>query len=103
MKESASAEMQEELNALIINGNENSESQREANSPSGNESQGREVDREANASIENEHQDRALANDITKMLESSEPPLSSKCCIYRVPHDLRKLNVEAYTPQRLYQ
>ncbi|XP_059446596.1 putative UPF0481 protein At3g02645 [Corylus avellana] len=96
MKESASAEMQGEANALIINGNENSESQREANSPSGNESQSR----EANASIENEHQDRALANDITQLLEGSEPPSSRKyCCIYRVPRDLRKLNGEAYTPQ----
>jgi hypothetical protein len=33
------------------------------------------------------------------MLESSEPSLSPKCCIYRVPHDVRRLNEEAYTPQ----
>ncbi|XP_062176264.1 UPF0481 protein At3g47200-like [Alnus glutinosa] len=33
------------------------------------------------------------------MLESSEPSLSPQCCIYRVPHDVRKLNEEAYTPQ----
>ncbi|KAK9280622.1 hypothetical protein L1049_014318 [Liquidambar formosana] len=32
------------------------------------------------------------------MLESL-PPLSSECCIYRVPKKLRKVNVEAYTPQ----
>jgi hypothetical protein len=37
------------------------------------------------------------ANDIRQMLEEmSEPPLSHKCCIYRVPHVLRKLNEEAY-------
>jgi hypothetical protein len=52
MEESASAEIQEEANAWIINVNEYSESQREADSPIGNESQNGEVDREANASIE---------------------------------------------------
>jgi hypothetical protein len=40
-----------------------------------------------------------LLNNITKMLESSEPLLSSECCIYKVPTDLRKVNEEAYTPQ----
>jgi hypothetical protein len=25
--------------------------------------------------------------------------MSSECCIYRVPHDFRKLNEEAYTPR----
>ncbi|XP_062176226.1 putative UPF0481 protein At3g02645 [Alnus glutinosa] len=78
MAESASAEIQEEW---------------EANGASGNESQNGEVDTEANLL------DRALANNIALMLESSEPLLSSKCCIYKVPTDLRKLNEEAYTPE----
>ncbi|XP_062177918.1 uncharacterized protein LOC133882718 [Alnus glutinosa] len=93
MAESASAEIQEEANALIINVNENSESEWEANSASGNESQKGKVDTEANLL------DRALANNITQMLESLEPPLSPECCIYKVPSDLRKMNEEAYTPQ----
>uniref|UniRef100_A0A2N9GPX6 Uncharacterized protein n=1 Tax=Fagus sylvatica TaxID=28930 RepID=A0A2N9GPX6_FAGSY len=33
------------------------------------------------------------------MLTSFEPPLSTDCCIYRVPDDLRKLNEAAYTPK----
>jgi hypothetical protein len=75
MEQSASAEIQVATNVLIINVNENSESQME-------------------------YQDRELANDITKMLESSEPPfLSPECCIYMVPSDLRKLNEKAYTPR----
>jgi hypothetical protein len=73
MAESATAEIQEEANALRINVNENSESEREAN--------------------------RALANNITQMLESPEPPLSLKCCIYKVPTVLRKVNEQAYTPR----
>jgi hypothetical protein len=73
MAESASAEIQEEANALIINVNENSESEWEAN--------------------------RALANNITQMLESSEPPLSPECCIYKVPTNLHKVNEQAYTPE----
>jgi hypothetical protein len=48
-----------------------------------------------------EHQGKWLANDITKILESSEPPLSPECCIYRVPTDLRKVNEKAYTPQHI--
>jgi hypothetical protein len=74
MEQSASAEIQAATNDLIINVNENSESQME-------------------------HQDKALANNITQMLESLEPPLSPECCIYRVPSDLRKVNEEAYTPE----
>ncbi|XP_062176224.1 UPF0481 protein At3g47200-like [Alnus glutinosa] len=46
-------------------------------------------------------QDKWLANDITKMIESSEPSLSPKCCIYKVPTDLRKVNEKAYTPQHI--
>jgi hypothetical protein len=73
MEQSASAKIQAAANDLIINVNENSKSQMK-------------------------HQDRVLANEITKMLEILEPPLSPECCIYRVPSDLRKLNEEAYTP-----
>jgi hypothetical protein len=67
MAESASAEIQEEANALIINVNENSESEWGANSASRNESQTGEVDTEANLL------DRALANNITLILKRSEP------------------------------
>ncbi|XP_062176229.1 UPF0481 protein At3g47200-like [Alnus glutinosa] len=74
MEQSASAEIQTATNDLMINVNENSESQME-------------------------HQDNALANSITQMLESLEPPLSPECCIYRVPSDLRKVNEKAYTPE----
>jgi hypothetical protein len=95
MEESSSPEIQEEANALIINVNENAEIQREANTSTQNE----ELHSEANASVENEDRDTQLVNDITKMFENSEPLLSPKCCIYRVPHDLRRLNEEAYTPQ----
>jgi hypothetical protein len=95
MEESSSPEIQEEANALIINVNEIAEIQREANTSTQNE----ELHSEANASIENEDQDTKLVNDITKMFESLEPSLSPQCCIYRVPHDLRRLNEEAYTPQ----
>jgi len=95
MEESSTPEIQEEANALIINVNEIAEIQREANTSTQNE----ELHSEANASIENEDRDTQLVNDITKMLESSEPPFSPKCSIYRVPHDLRRLNEEAYTPQ----
>jgi len=95
MEESSSPGIQEEANALIINVNEIAEIQREANTSTQNE----ELHSEANPSIENEDRDTQLVNDITKMFENSEPPLSPKCCIYRVPHDLRRLNEEAYTPQ----
>ena len=99
MEESASAEIREEADDSIIKVNENSGSEWEANSPTGNESQNGEVGREPNASIENENQDRWLANNITEMLERSEPPLSPECCICRVPHVIRKFNKEAYTPR----
>jgi hypothetical protein len=75
MEQLASAEIQVAANDLIGNMNENFESQMKL-------------------------QDRVLANDITKMLESSEPPfLSHECCIYKVPTDLREVNEKAYTPQ----
>ena len=78
--------------------NQNIETQREANTSSGNENQ-KEVHREENGSIGNGHQYRGLVIDITKMLESLEPTLKNEYCIYRVPHHLRKLNDEAYTPR----
>jgi hypothetical protein len=75
MEQSVSAEIQATAaNDLIIIANENSESQME-------------------------HQDTVLAKDITKMLESSEPPLSPECCIYMVPIDLCKVNEKPYAPQ----
>ncbi|KAL5794980.1 hypothetical protein ACOSP7_003574 [Xanthoceras sorbifolium] len=40
---------------------------------------------------------KELLIDIEKLQESCEPV--KKCCIYRVPRDLRKINEEAYTPQ----
>ncbi|XP_035543086.1 UPF0481 protein At3g47200-like [Juglans regia] len=36
---------------------------------------------------------------ITQLLESSRRHLQGECCIFKVPHHLRKLNEEAYTPQ----
>jgi hypothetical protein len=33
------------------------------------------------------------------MMESSEPPLSPECCIYKVPINLCKVNEKPYTPQ----
>jgi hypothetical protein len=92
MEKSASCRNSRRANALIKNVDGNSESQREANSPSGR------VDGEANASVRNEHQDRALANDITQMIESWEPPPPRLCRIYKVPHEIRRGNEEAYTP-----
>lgn len=42
--------------------------------------------------------DRALANDITQMIESWEPPSPRLCRNYRVPHAIHRGNEEAYTP-----
>jgi hypothetical protein len=56
-----------------------------------------------NSESQMEHQDKALANNITQMLESLEPPLSPECCIYRVPRDLWKVNEKKLTLLRLYQ
>ncbi|KAK7283071.1 hypothetical protein RIF29_12327 [Crotalaria pallida] len=37
--------------------------------------------------------------DVVKaMLDSTGPPATSECCIYRVPFNIRKLNQDAYTP-----
>jgi hypothetical protein len=58
-----------------------------------------EIQQIANASIKDEYQHANLVNDITKEVESLKPLSSPKCCIYKVPDPLRKLNEEAYTPQ----
>lgn len=96
MEESANRDIQQEADALIRNGLQNIETQREANT--GNENQNEEGQIEANASIGN-GQHIELINEITEMLTSLEPPLSTDCCIYRVPDHLRKLNEAAYTPK----
>ncbi|QHO26777.1 hypothetical protein S83_021721 [Arachis hypogaea] len=40
-----------------------------------------------------------LAMKIKAMLEKAEPLFTDKCCIYRVPHEIRKINEDAYTPK----
>ncbi|KAE9601003.1 hypothetical protein Lalb_Chr13g0293121 [Lupinus albus] len=39
-----------------------------------------------------------IVNDIKGMLERAESPITSDCCIYRVPFDISLLNQDAYTP-----
>ncbi|KAM3762763.1 hypothetical protein ACB098_01G370500 [Castanea mollissima] len=58
-----------------------------------------EVQTEENASIENGQRYIELVNDMTEKLNNLEPPLSTDCCIYRVPYRLRKLSEESYTPK----
>ncbi|KAL4655068.1 hypothetical protein ACB092_01G424500 [Castanea dentata] len=58
-----------------------------------------EVQTEENASIENGQRYIELVNDMTEKLKNLEPPLSTDCCIYRVPYHLRKLSEESYTPK----
>ncbi|KAM7493038.1 hypothetical protein LguiB_027650 [Lonicera macranthoides] len=40
-----------------------------------------------------------LVSHIAEMLQDLEPCMSSKCCIYKVPERLRKLNKQAYSPR----
>ncbi|KAM3750302.1 hypothetical protein ACB098_04G026900 [Castanea mollissima] len=40
-----------------------------------------------------------LVIEIKKIVERPEIQSSKQCCIYKVPHHLRKFNEEAYTPQ----
>ncbi|XP_035548742.1 UPF0481 protein At3g47200-like [Juglans regia] len=49
----------------------------------------------------NDDQHRELVNSIKEMVESLEPPSlnNSSCCIYKIPTGIRKLNMEAYTPE----
>ncbi|XP_052114681.1 UPF0481 protein At3g47200-like [Arachis duranensis] len=36
---------------------------------------------------------------INAMLEEAQPLLTDECCIYRVPHEIRKFKKDAYTPK----
>lgn len=47
----------------------------------------------------NENEIEALVSHITTMLEALDPPLTSNCCIYRVPYKIRKLNESTYSPR----
>lgn len=40
-----------------------------------------------------------VAIQIKALLEEAEPLFTTKCCIYRVPHEIHKLNPAAYTPK----
>ncbi|MED6147995.1 hypothetical protein PIB30_049034 [Stylosanthes scabra] len=40
-----------------------------------------------------------VAIKIKALLEEGQPRFRKECCIYRVPHDIRKHNEEAYTPK----
>jgi vacuolar-type H+-ATPase subunit F/Vma7 len=48
--------------------------------------------------IQSENENRELIIHMENMLQSVELPLVSRCCIYKVPQKIRKLNQEAYTP-----
>jgi hypothetical protein len=43
-------------------------------------------------------ENRDLIIHMETMLQTVELPLVSRCCIYKVPQKIRKLNQEAYTP-----
>ena len=79
MEESAIMEIQ--LATALIN-NEDQNTQKEANIPGGNESKNNE-----------------LVIEIRKMVERAEIQSSKRCCIYKVLHQLRNWNEEAYTPK----
>jgi hypothetical protein len=51
-----------------------------------------------NGFIQSENENRELIIHMENMLQSVELPLVSRCCIYKVPQKIRKLNQEAYTP-----
>nr|AFK44688.1 unknown [Medicago truncatula] len=40
-----------------------------------------------------------MVNNINSMLQKAEPPVTSDCCIYKVPFAIRSLNPDAYTPK----
>ncbi|MED6196913.1 hypothetical protein PIB30_051830 [Stylosanthes scabra] len=40
-----------------------------------------------------------VAIEIKDMLEEAQPRFTEKCCIYKVSHEIRKSNEDAYTPQ----
>ncbi|KAE9600952.1 hypothetical protein Lalb_Chr13g0292491 [Lupinus albus] len=43
-----------------------------------------------------------VVNNIKGMLERAESPITSHCCIYRVPFDIRLLNQDAYTLKDIF-
>ncbi|MED6113680.1 hypothetical protein PIB30_073064 [Stylosanthes scabra] len=40
-----------------------------------------------------------VAMKIKAMFEEAQPLFTNKCCIYKVPNEIRKLNTDAYTPK----
>nr|XP_023919221.1 UPF0481 protein At3g47200-like [Quercus suber] len=69
-----------------------------ANVSTNNEDQNTQT--EANISGGNENKEDSLVIEIRGMVEGPEIQYSSeRCCIYKVPPQLRKRNEEAYTPQ----
>ncbi|TKY50037.1 UPF0481 protein [Spatholobus suberectus] len=58
----------------------------------------KEMELQENGSIEKENENKDLIIHMEAMLESVELPLVSRCCIYKVPQKIRKVNEEAYTP-----
>lgn len=40
-----------------------------------------------------------LVIEITAMVNKAEPPMTSDCCIYRVPYDIRRLNEDVFAPK----
>ncbi|MED6156287.1 hypothetical protein PIB30_013319 [Stylosanthes scabra] len=45
------------------------------------------------------HNPNGVAMKIKEMLEEAQPLFTEECCIYRVPHEIRKHNEDAYTPK----
>lgn len=78
MEESASEEIQQEASASIRYENHNTK-----------------MIKETRTSSENKNQNEQQVNAVTTMLETLEPPISTKCLIYKVPYHLRKWNKEA--------
>ena len=58
----------------------------------------KEMELQQNGFIQSENENRDLIIHMENMLLSVELPLVSRCCIYKVPQKIRKLNQEAYTP-----
>ncbi|QHO26776.1 UPF0481 protein At3g47200-like [Arachis hypogaea] len=45
------------------------------------------------------HNPNDVAMEINEMLEKAQPLFRDECCIYRVPHEIRSSNADAYTPR----
>ncbi|QHN91034.1 UPF0481 protein At3g47200-like [Arachis ipaensis] len=45
------------------------------------------------------HNPNDVAMEINEMLEKAQPLFRDECCIYRVPHEIRGSNPDAYTPR----